>query len=730
MANVNLGIIINATNKAAPVLRAVTKQVEDAKRKAESGETGEGGGSGIRVGGLVRGAAGLGAGALRIMNVALAAAVGLVNTLGSVFGIIGRVGAVAFNAVRSAIGGVVSAATGVIRQLGSIVKWLLLIGAVAIGALARDSINAASEMEGYLAKLTTALKDVKKAQDMLDWAKDFAAKTPFETGEVVDAAVRLEMYGLSAKKWLPLVGDLAGAMGKNATDAVEAVSDAISGGGLERLKEFAITSQKLKAAGWTGSYQDTAGVESLKAALESIIKGNYGGGMDKLSKTGIGALSNFKDAISALKVEIGQALMPAFKQILQYGMKVLDYFKQMGVGTQIGKALGDLALRALPILVNGLRQGAMALGKFILGLRQLVINIRESANFERLTSALSAVWQRLQEFFGGLASGANVGGFIDGVIGRLAGAIEWLLANVLTPGSLAAAVGWAQGLFNGVSTFLSNLVGFVSSNFQALGAWIKYFVGMGQYLVAWAYKHLPDLLDVFVSTFAGIGETVLTQQAVWNGLATGFQVVCDTIAAVVITLSTVIMGALAVVLETVNLLVKGLNAISFGALDGISKPLDEATKKWSQWTRDMAANTNKMWKEVGKDFGEGAQKDIEIEAKLQRFRDIEDRGKAWATDTRNKFAGVPEPVMPTAPKDVQFTPLPPTAFRPGGMGGPVNSGANITLQVNANIDARGATDPAAVQRAGQAGAARAGQEALRMFRRNMGKMGLQPQGTG
>lgn len=57
-------------------------------------------------------------------------------------------------------------------------------------------------------------------------------------------------------------------------------------------------------------------------------------------------------------------------------------------------------------------------------------------------------------------------------------------------------------------------------------------------------------------------------------------------------------------------------------------------------------------------------------------------------------------------------------------------GGGINLTVNANIDARGATDPAAVRQAGQQGATQAGQEALRMFKRNMGKMGLQPQGTG
>lgn len=57
-------------------------------------------------------------------------------------------------------------------------------------------------------------------------------------------------------------------------------------------------------------------------------------------------------------------------------------------------------------------------------------------------------------------------------------------------------------------------------------------------------------------------------------------------------------------------------------------------------------------------------------------------------------------------------------------------GGGINLTVNANIDARGATDPAAVRQAGQQGATQVGQETLRMFRRNMGRMGLAPQGVG
>ena len=66
------------------------------------------------------------------------------------------------------------------------------------------------------------------------WAVDFANRTPFETDQIVEATVRLQSYGLKAEDVMTQIGDMAGVMGKDIMQAVEAVADAQTGE-LERL---------------------------------------------------------------------------------------------------------------------------------------------------------------------------------------------------------------------------------------------------------------------------------------------------------------------------------------------------------------------------------------------------------------------------------------------------------------------------------------------------------------
>ena len=81
------------------------------------------------------------------------------------------------------------------------------------------------------------MKDTKKAGKTFQWAVKFANKTPFDTGEVVEATTKLTSYGLKAQSVLPKVGDMASAMGKPMDQAVEAIADAQTGR-LERLKSL------------------------------------------------------------------------------------------------------------------------------------------------------------------------------------------------------------------------------------------------------------------------------------------------------------------------------------------------------------------------------------------------------------------------------------------------------------------------------------------------------------
>ena len=248
---------------------------------------------------------------------------------------------------------------GIARHLGNAFRTLtspmaMLAGGAGLAGLGygvksylTGAVQIAGQWEGYLAKLTVALKSATKAAAAFEWAKQFAATTPFEMGEVVDATTRLEMYGLSAKKWIPLVGDMAGAMGKNITDAVEAIADAVSGGGLERLKEFGISSTQLlkagakPAAGGMGvSYMGQDAIDALKKALISIMSSRYGGGMTKLLVTWQGKTSNLADAWNQLKGRIGQGMLPVLKKIVDMTTAWINKLLGSGLGERLGKTLG------------------------------------------------------------------------------------------------------------------------------------------------------------------------------------------------------------------------------------------------------------------------------------------------------------------------------------------------------------------------------------------------------
>jgi hypothetical protein len=205
--------------------------------------------------------------------------------------------------------------------------------AASIGVIAYLA-KQASAFEAYRNKLEIATKSTAKASEVFAWSKNYANVTPFETGAVVDAAARLEMYGMTAQKWLPLAGDMAGAMGRDITQAVEAIADAISGGGLERLKEFGLGSQQLKAAGWTGSYQDVQGIETLKKALADLIGTRFLGGADRMAETLIGRISTLKGEFSTLAASIGEDLQPQIAAMVNNGIALVRWLSDASPATK------------------------------------------------------------------------------------------------------------------------------------------------------------------------------------------------------------------------------------------------------------------------------------------------------------------------------------------------------------------------------------------------------------
>lgn len=200
---------------------------------------------------------------------------------------------------------------GVSKMAASGAK-LAIAGAGIAGAFAfKTGFSEALDLEGYKIQLETATKDTKKAGEIMKYAMDLANKTPFEAGPLIEGASKLEMLGVSAKKYLPMLGDMAAATNKPIDQAVEAMLDAQMGE-FERLKEFGIKKQMIidkanqmfkgkEIVNKKGQIKDE---KAFNQALEAVMQERYGGGMERQAKTVRGTWSTVTGITKTALAEI------------------------------------------------------------------------------------------------------------------------------------------------------------------------------------------------------------------------------------------------------------------------------------------------------------------------------------------------------------------------------------------------------------------------------------------
>ena len=193
----------------------------------------------------------------------------------------------------------------------------------AVISFGKDIAGAAMQAENFRIAMTTAFQGNQEAADkMLDWAKQFANETPFETNEIVEATIKLKDYNFTAEeipKKLGLIGDMASRMGKSMNQAVEAIADATTGE-LERLKEFGITKKMLNDevnGTLINSKNQITDMNLLMESLSSIMEKRFAGGMEAASKSTAGQISNLKGEFSALKEELGAELLPTINNVVK-----------------------------------------------------------------------------------------------------------------------------------------------------------------------------------------------------------------------------------------------------------------------------------------------------------------------------------------------------------------------------------------------------------------------------
>ncbi|MEQ8167657.1 MAG: hypothetical protein ABRQ38_02085 [Candidatus Eremiobacterota bacterium] len=199
----------------------------------------------------------------------------------------------------------------------------------------KDIVDAASQAENFAVAMNTAFQGNQEAADrMLQWAKEFANATPFETNEIIDATIKLKSYGVAAEDIpdkLRLIGDMASAMNRSLDEAVDAVNKATVGE-LERLEGFAITKKMLNDE-VNGTLLDSKNqitdMNLLMESLSSIMEKRFAGGMERASKTTAGQISNLRGEFQSLKEELGQEVLPAVNSTVEGLTKLVKWTKEL-----------------------------------------------------------------------------------------------------------------------------------------------------------------------------------------------------------------------------------------------------------------------------------------------------------------------------------------------------------------------------------------------------------------
>jgi len=254
---------------------------------------------------------------------------------------------------------------------------LLGAGALTAGLVSfvKGSSAAASSVESLTTQFTTLLGSAEAAQLRMEEITKFAASTPFEISELAATSKLLEVMGgklISTGDGLRLVGDAAamagqpiGEVGLHIGRLFSAITSGTSAGeSVNRLQEIGLITgatkikfEELAAAQKKGTAATLTGEKALKL-LQGVMSKSRGG-MEALSKTTEGKLSNMRDNLDQLKVAFGTGFNDGLKIALDAANTKLPQLmaKFAEFGTLIGKTISDA--------VNGDLTRLIAVGELI-----------------------------------------------------------------------------------------------------------------------------------------------------------------------------------------------------------------------------------------------------------------------------------------------------------------------------------------------------------------------------
>ncbi len=273
-----------------------------------------------------------------------------------------------FQKTQQAVKSWASQIEGVKKSLGTLISADLIAGgirsiAAEVKQFVGDSLKAAADLEVYKLQFETIYQSAEKAREVIQKIYDFADKTPFQSGDLIDAAKQLAGYGTASQDLLPTLktlGDIAAVSGASLGDLSQIYGRIMSDGramneDLNRLadRSIPIYSELAKVIGVSNAEVRklaAAGQVTAQQVQQAFVNmttgaGQFSGAIEKLAGTGAGQWSTLLDSIESIKRSFGEGLLPQANEFAAILTEIVSGGNQaassMETWRQAGETLGQ-----------------------------------------------------------------------------------------------------------------------------------------------------------------------------------------------------------------------------------------------------------------------------------------------------------------------------------------------------------------------------------------------------
>ena len=262
---------------------------------------------------------------------------------------------------------IAAAARNAASKMGGFGK-AAIAAAAAAGALAtlRFAFAKAGELERQTKSLQVLTGSLETANGIIKELQAFGAVTPFESADLIETAKRLKAFGFETEKLVGVtkrLADVAGATGADLNGIATAFGQIQAKGKLQTeellqlqergvdiasvlKEEYKLTGEEFSKALQRGQVS----AEAVEFALQKLTDagGKYANGAIAQSDTLFGKLSTLQDAITRLGQNIGKALAPVFKFLIDQATKLVNIvnsaFANIGARREAIQAARDRGL--------------------------------------------------------------------------------------------------------------------------------------------------------------------------------------------------------------------------------------------------------------------------------------------------------------------------------------------------------------------------------------------------